>query len=158
MISPLVIPFWEWMGKLADVLSLLTLAAAVAAWWQISQIANRYQGIIRIPEQLRGLQTAASEIVKAAPNTASNPDAVLNPLSTAEGKLTSLMGWIGGRYIPLSKRRALILEMIEVRTEIKRHQARGARIDEYVARDAYRKISKMEQRISDYVEDQRLER
>jgi hypothetical protein len=153
----MVIPWWEWIGKAADVLSLLTLLAAVAAWWQIRKLNSRYQGLLRIPEQLTDLEAAASEIISAAPYVSSNPDAVLNPLSTAEGKLTSLAGWVGGRYVFFSRRRELVLEIIEVRDELKRRQARGARLDEAVARDAYRKISKVAQRINDHIEDRRLE-
>jgi hypothetical protein len=155
----MVYPWWEWIGKAADVLSLLTLFAALAAWRQIRKLNSRYQALwIRIPQQLRDLEAAAYEIVEAAPSATSNPDAVLNALSAAEGKLTSLEGWIGGRYVPFSRRRGLVLEIVKVRNELKSRQARGARLDESVARDAYRKVSKVAQLINDHVEDRRLER
>lgn len=152
------IPWWDWIGQGADVLSVATLAAAISAWGQIRQVTSRYQALLRIPEHTSELVAAASEIIKAAPSAASNPDAVLAAFSAAEGKLTSVKGWVGGRYLFGSRRRELVLEIIKVRDTLKRYQARGAVVDRATAMDIYRSVTKVARRITDYVEDQRLER
>jgi hypothetical protein len=104
------------------------------------------------------LDAAATEIVTAAPSAARNPDAVLAAFSKAEGKLTSMQDRIGGRYLPWSRRRGLVLEIIEVRDALKSNQAEGAAVDRAIAMDMYRRVTKVAQRISDHVADQRLER
>jgi hypothetical protein len=154
----MIIPWWDWIGKGADVLSVLTLAAAGSAWWQIRKVTGRYQALLRMSDQLADLKGVANELVQAAPFAESNPDPVLDSLSVAEGKLMSLKGWIRGRYIPKSSGRELVLEITEVRGELKGYQARGAYMDERTAREAYRKISQIAQRITDHAEDRRLER
>lgn len=139
-------------------LSILTFLAAVYTWWQIRKLVRRFRGLVRIPEQVEDLKAAASEIVAAAPHAGSNPDAVLGPLSVAEGKLTSLQGQIGGRYRYGSARRELVLEILQLRKELAGRQERGAPMDASVAMGAYRKISKVAGRITDHSLDQRLER
>ena len=149
---------WDLLGKLADVLSVFTLLAAGYTAVQIRRVTGRYQALLRMTDQLKDLNAAANELVKAAPRATSDPDGVLDPLSLAEGKLTSLKRWIRGRYIPRSEGRELVLEIVEVRNELKGYQERGAQIDEPTAREAYRKISKIADRINDHAEDRRLER
>lgn len=148
----------NWIDGAADVLSILTFFAAVYTWWQIRKLAKRYRGLIRIPEQVGELKDAASEIVAAAPDAGSNPDAVLGPLSTAEGKLASLQGKIGSKYSFRSTRRELVLEILQLKDELAGHQARGAPMNTDIATDAYRKISKVAGRITNHSLDQRLER
>lgn len=143
---------------MADVLSFLTFLAAGAAWLQIRNLDNRYQGIIRIPQQLKDLREAAKELKNAAPNATSNPDAVLNSLSAAESKLGSLMGWVGGRFQPWSRQRDLRLEMVAVRKSLRARQKQYAPIDTDIAYAEYRKIMTVIDRVGDYVEDRKLER
>jgi hypothetical protein len=154
----MVIPWWDWIGKAADVLSVFTLLAAGAAWWQLRQITKRYQALIRLPEHVAALQEAASAVVYAAPDAADNRDGVLDAFSTVEGKLTSVQGWIGSRYSLDSRRRELVSEIIEVRDSLKSRQARGAPMDKDIAIAEYRKIMRVTDRVVDYVEDRRLER
>src|SRR5215218_1906385 len=97
--------WWDWIGRGADVLSVLTFLAAFGAWRQIRLISKRYQALIRIPEHTAELQAAASMISAAAPEAANNPDPVLAAFSAAEGKLTSVKGWIGGRVSLDGRRR-----------------------------------------------------
>jgi hypothetical protein len=130
---------WDWIGRGADVLSVLTFLAAVGAWRQIRLISKRYQALLRIPEHTADLQAAASAITEAAPQAASNPEAVLAAFSTAEGKLTSVQGWIGGRFSLDGRRRGLASEIIEVRDALRSHQTRGATIDKDIAHDGERK-------------------
>ena len=146
------------IGKGADLLSVFTFFAAAAAWWQVRKITGRYQELVRLPEHMRELEEAATEIVDTAPSAASDPDAVLTAFSKAEGKLTSMKDRIGGWYLPWSPRRGLVLEILEVRDALKSHQAKGVDLDRAIAMDMYRRITKVTQRITDHVEDQRLER
>lgn len=151
-------PWWDVIGKGADVLSVFTFFAAGAAWWQVLKITSRYQALVRLPEHMRELEAAATEIVTAAPSAASDPDAVLAAFSKAEGKLTSMQDRIGGWRLPWSRRRGLVLEIIEVRDALKSSQAKGATVDRATAMDMYRRVTKVAQRIADHVADQRLER
>ena len=153
----MIIPWWDWIGKGADVLSVLTFLAAGAAWWQIRKITNRYQALLRIPEHAAELQNAASEIVAAAHSAASNPDAVLAAFSAAEGKLTSMKDWIGSRFSLDGRRRELVSEIIEVRDALKGHQTRGAAMDRGIAMEMYRRVTRVTQRVEDYVQDRRVE-
>jgi hypothetical protein len=149
--------WWDWIGRSADVLSVLTFLAAFGAWRQIRRISKRYQALIRIPEHTVELQAAASAITEAAPQAASNPYAVRAAFSTAEGKLTSVKGWIGGRFSLDGRRRELVLEIIEVRNMLRGHQKRGATIDRDIAQEMYLRVSQVTQRVDDYVQDRRLE-
>jgi hypothetical protein len=148
---------WDWIGRGADVISVLTLLAAYGAWRQIRLISKRYQALLRIPEHTAALQAAASAILAAAPEAASKPDAVLAACSTAEGKLTSVQGWIGSRFSLDGRRRELASEIIAVRAALRSPQTRGATIDKDMAQDMYRKVSRITLRIDDYVQDRRLE-
>jgi hypothetical protein len=53
------IPWWDVIGKGADVLSVFTFFAAVAAWWQIRKITRRYQALVRLPEHMSELEEGA---------------------------------------------------------------------------------------------------
>jgi len=149
--------WWDWIGRGADVLSVLTFFAAVSAWRQIRRISKRYQALLRLPEHTVELQAAASMISAAAPEAANNPDAVLAAFSAAEGKLTSVKGWIGGRFSLDGRRRELASEIIAVRDALRSHRTRDATIDTYMAHDMYRSVSRVAVRIDDYVQDRRLE-
>src|SRR5215210_157480 len=113
--------WWDGIGRGADVLSVLTFFAAVSAWRQIRRISKRYQALLRLPEHTVELQAAASMISAAAPEAANNPDAVLAAFSAAEGKLTSVKGWIGGRFSLDGRRRELASEIIAVRDALRSH-------------------------------------